>query len=183
MHDYADTRQAEESAQHVDPVGPLPVQDPSPSQRERDEDAAVRSVDPREVRIVSGGRLIRDPPPVIILVSLCILLRAAPLRGEILLPSALAWVHRQPVWERMAPAPSGNPMRIGKRPRNGTETSDFHEPYLPAPKDGRERLALALYRQARGVNDVGYECLGYFRVMNLAHASDLRTWLRRRPSA
>ena len=38
-------------------------------------------------------------------------------------------------------------------------------------------MALALYLQALGVNDVAYECLGYFRVMNLIHPSDLSGWL------
>jgi hypothetical protein len=91
--------------------------------------------------------------------------------------TALAWVHRQPVRELMT-APQGPLVRVGKPPPAGTLASEFYEEYLPVPDDARARFALALYRQALGVNDVGYECLGYFRIMQIVHSgSSLEAWL------
>jgi hypothetical protein len=91
--------------------------------------------------------------------------------------TALAWVHRQPVRELMT-APQGPLVRVGKPPTAGTLTTGFNEEYLPVPEDARARFALALYRQALGVNDVGYECLGYFRIMQIVHpGQSLEAWL------
>jgi len=91
--------------------------------------------------------------------------------------TALAWVHRQPVRELMI-APQGVLMRVGKPPTAGTLGTGFDDQYLPAPESAHARFALALYRQALGVNDVGYECLGYFRIMQIAHPGDsLVAWL------
>jgi hypothetical protein len=91
--------------------------------------------------------------------------------------SALAWVHRQPVREFMT-VPQGPLVRVGKPPATGTLACTFYEDYLPTPEDDRARLALALYRQALGVNDVGYECLGYFRIMQVVYPGKLlEAWL------
>jgi hypothetical protein len=91
--------------------------------------------------------------------------------------TALAWVHRQPVRELMT-TPQGSLVRVGKPPTAGTTTTSFYEDYLPVPVDARARFAVALYRQALGVNDVAYECLGYFRIMQILHpGSSLEAWL------
>lgn len=91
--------------------------------------------------------------------------------------TALAWIHRQPVRELMT-APQGRLFRVGKRPTAGIRATEFYEEYLPVPGDARARLALALYRQALGVDDVGYECLGYFRIMQIVHPGrSLEAWV------
>ena len=91
--------------------------------------------------------------------------------------TALAWVHQQPVRELMT-APQGPLVRVGKPPTSGALANGFYEDYLPVPDDSRARFALALYRQALGVNDVAYECLGYFRIMQITHpGNSLEAWL------
>ncbi len=44
---------------------------------------------------------------------------------------------------------------------------DFYCPYLPDPQGRNERLALAFYREGLGLNEVAYQCLSFFKVLNI----------------
>jgi hypothetical protein len=51
---------------------------------------------------------------------------------------------------------------------------DFYKPYLPSPSDPNARLSLALYRAGLSLNDPAYQCLSFFRIMNIFAASGPR---------
>ena len=48
--------------------------------------------------------------------------------------------------------------------------------YLPDPEDPRARLALALYREALGLNNDAYQYLGFFKILDILHAKGCRPW-------
>ncbi|GAB1582448.1 hypothetical protein PPNSA23_23910 [Phyllobacterium phragmitis] len=69
------------------------------------------------------------------------------------------------------------------RPTSGfsgmrTITDHFYYPYLPAPT-GNARLALAFYREGLGLNHVAYQCLSFFKILNILHANpkDQIAWI------
>ena len=80
--------------------------------------------------------------------------------------SSLAWVERSAVREEGVTGGS-HPIRLGWPLRGNVITHNFRRDYLPAPEDRRVRLALALYREALGVNSVAYAFLGFFKIINL----------------
>jgi hypothetical protein len=80
--------------------------------------------------------------------------------------SSLAWVERSAVREEGVTGGS-HPIRIGWPLRGNVITHHFRQDYLPAPQDRRTRLALALYREALGLNSVAYAFLGFFKIINL----------------
>ena len=80
--------------------------------------------------------------------------------------SSLAWVERSTVREEGVTGGS-HPIRIGWPAKGNVITHHFRQDYLPAPQDRRTRLALALYREALGLNSVAYAFLGFFKIINL----------------
>jgi hypothetical protein len=80
--------------------------------------------------------------------------------------SSLAWVERSAVREEGVTGGS-HPIRIGWPLKGNVITHHFRQDYLPAPQDRRVRLALALYREALGLNSVAYAFLGFFKIINL----------------
>jgi hypothetical protein len=67
--------------------------------------------------------------------------------------SSLAWVERSAIREEGVTGGS-HPFWIGWPLRGNVITHHFSRDYLPAPEDRRTRLALALYREALGLNSV-----------------------------
>ena len=55
----------------------------------------------------------------------------------------------------------------------------FRADYLPEPTDPKTQLALALYREALGVNSQPYKFLGFFKVINVLNATgrQQRDWI------
>lgn len=80
--------------------------------------------------------------------------------------SSLAWVERTAVREEGVMGGT-RPIRIGWPMRGNVITHNFRHDYLPDPADPRSRLALAIYREALGLNSVAYRFLGFFKVINL----------------
>lgn len=58
--------------------------------------------------------------------------------------------------------------------------NDFFIEYLPEPSNHSAKLALAIYREGQLLNIPAYQCLSYFRILNLAHGSGghLKQWIR-----
>jgi hypothetical protein len=80
--------------------------------------------------------------------------------------SSLAWVERSEVREEGVTGGS-HPIRVGWPLKSNVITHNFRQDYLPAPQDRRARLALALYREALGLNSIAYAFLGFFKIINL----------------
>lgn len=83
--------------------------------------------------------------------------------------SSLAWVEEGPLRE-IGVTGGTHPFGIGKGPGARLINPRFRLDYLPAPEDPRARRALAVYREARGVNSVPYEFLGFYKIINIVHA-------------
>ena len=76
--------------------------------------------------------------------------------------SSLAWVERTAVREQGVMGGS-HPIQIGWPAKCNVITHNFRYDYLPDPADPRSRLALAIYREALGLNSVAYSFLGFFK--------------------
>jgi len=101
--------------------------------------------------------------------------------------SSLSWVWKAHA-RRVISGGGGHRIRLGRSLYRGITISPEHFrcDYLPEPSSKDQRLALALYREALGVNSVAYKFLGFFKVLNIkvsgarliawvnAHLADLR---------
>jgi len=89
--------------------------------------------------------------------------------GQVLISqflSSLAWVTSSPI--RVVEWTGGNlPRPMGGFNDVPFVTRDFYHPYLPDPSDRDSRLALAFYREGLGLNHAAYQCLSFFKVLNL----------------
>jgi len=102
--------------------------------------------------------------------------------------SALCWVERTPL---VVKGHSGGThrTRIGGRPRRpglpGVSTvvrpPEFRVPSLPESVGSEGKLALALYREALGLNHETYQFLGFFKILNIRYAKgeDQAKWINR----
>lgn len=80
--------------------------------------------------------------------------------------SSLAWSARQPV--EVVQWSGGNIARSMGGYSGGTMMTDhFSRPYLPDPTDANARLALGFYREGMYLNHVAYQCLSYFKILNI----------------
>ena len=80
--------------------------------------------------------------------------------------SSLAWVERHGA--RVEHWSGGNLARpMGGRPRHPTYTQEFYRPYLPDTTEQRARWALAFYREGLSLNHVAYQCLSFFKILNI----------------
>lgn len=98
--------------------------------------------------------------------------------------SCLAWTERGAIREVMAlggshrgrvgRGPSVRPFRAPLRPRLSID-------HLPEPTDEKASLALALYREALGVETTAYQFLGFFKVLNVLHSTGRKQieWINR----
>lgn len=82
--------------------------------------------------------------------------------------SSLAWVEQKSIREVMTTG-GGFPIRVGKSPGFRVINPSFRVDYLQDPRDPRTRLALALYREALGVDSVPYKFLGFFKIINILY--------------
>jgi methylamine utilization protein MauJ len=92
--------------------------------------------------------------------------------------SSLAWVERLGV--RVEYWSGGNlPRPMGGRPRHPTYREEFYRPYLPDPTEQPTRWALAFYREGLSLNHVAYQCLSFFKILNifLPTGSKQKDWM------
>src|ERR1700674_1054091 len=89
--------------------------------------------------------------------------------GMLLVPyflSSLTWVERRGT--RVKHWIGGNvPRPMGGRPRNPTYTEKFYQPYMPDSSEQKTRWALAFYREGLSLNHVAYQCLSFFKILNI----------------
>lgn len=82
--------------------------------------------------------------------------------------SALAWVEK--TYVRMVISGGGGAyMRFGRNGQGVVVSKRDSFPTLPEPTDDSALLALALYREALGVNSVPYQFLSFFKIINILH--------------
>jgi hypothetical protein len=89
--------------------------------------------------------------------------------GQVLIShflSSLAWSARQPV--EVTQWTGGNlPRSMGGYHGDTIMTDRFSHRYLPDPDDPNARLALGLYREGMYLNHVAYQCLSFFKILNI----------------
>ena len=102
--------------------------------------------------------------------------------------SALCWVERIPL---VTKGHSGgtNRTRIGGRPVRPSlpwvstvmQPREFKVPSLPESVSSEGELALALYREALGLNHETYQFLGFFKILNIRYANgkDQENWINK----
>jgi hypothetical protein len=95
--------------------------------------------------------------------------------------SSLAWVEGHPIRETMTTG-GGFPIGVGKSPSVTVASPGFQVDYLPDPPNPRARLALALYREALGVNSEPFRFLGFYKIINVLHGTGPRqaAWINDR---
>lgn len=93
--------------------------------------------------------------------------------------SGLVWARDLPAAETFSTFSTGAPLGVGKG-ANLRMINDSIVEYVPAPQDDKAKLALAIYREARSVNMIPYEFLGYFKVLNVIHdkGKEQKSWIR-----
>jgi|HubBroStandDraft_6_1064221.scaffolds.fasta_scaffold58291_4 hypothetical protein len=101
--------------------------------------------------------------------------------GQVLIShflSSLAWSARQPV-EVTQWTGGGLPRSMGGYHGDTMMTDWFSHKYLPDPADPNARLALGLYREGMYLNHVAYQCLSYFKILNifLRNGSQQIAWI------
>ena len=80
--------------------------------------------------------------------------------------SSLSWVHHQAISiEHWSGGNLPRPMSVGSS--GLVLTDDFYEPYLPDPQNKRARWALAFYREGLSLNHIAYQCLSFFKILNI----------------
>lgn len=94
--------------------------------------------------------------------------------------SSLSWVHGAPIRE-IASGGGSHPHGIGKGAGARLINPNFTADYLPAPKEPKAKLALALYREALSVNSVAYQFLGFAKVLNILYekGKDQIAWINK----
>jgi len=81
--------------------------------------------------------------------------------------SSLSWIEGSYLREEIITG-GGLPINVGKS--NTKHVSlHFNVDYLPDPQDSKAQLALALYREAQGVNSIPHQFLGYFKIINILY--------------
>lgn len=89
--------------------------------------------------------------------------------GQVLIShflSSLAWSAQQPV--EVVQWTGGNiPRSMGGYSGGTMMTDGFSQPYVPDPANPQARLALGFYREGMYLNHVAYQCLSYFKILNI----------------
>ena len=96
--------------------------------------------------------------------------------------SALAWMESSSLRETIAMSGERR-MAIGRPLSDGLILStSFPADELPDATDPKVALALALYREALGLNSVPYQFLGFFKVLNVLNGSGktLALWIQQK---
>jgi hypothetical protein len=94
--------------------------------------------------------------------------------------SSLAWVRRGKIREIMITGGS-HPIHCGKGREARLIDPKFRIDYLPDPTESRTRLALAFYREALGIDNISYQFLGFFKIINVLHEKGpaQKMWINR----
>lgn len=91
--------------------------------------------------------------------------------------SSLAWCDGRPVtvidWTG-----GGRPFRSARGNLVSTKTSMFRIGYLPDPQDKDTRLALALYREALGLENIAYKFLSFYKIINLKYPASYKVQIK-----
>jgi hypothetical protein len=81
--------------------------------------------------------------------------------------SSLSWARSTPIRETFSSAATAL-LRPGKfRPQESLDISKRLIENCPEPQNEKQRFALALYREAVGLNSTSYKFLGFFKVINV----------------
>jgi len=108
----------------------------------------------------------------------------SPEQAELLLRrfmSALAWMESARL-RATTSITADRRVALGRPLGSGiTINQRFRADHLPEPSDPKAQLALAIYREAMGLNSIPYQFLSYFKVLNVLHASGpaQKAWIRR----
>lgn len=91
--------------------------------------------------------------------------------------SAVSWVEQKGIY--VDGFTGGNiPRPMGRRQERGFSIQrDLDLSYLPSPDDERALLALALMREARGLNHPAFAFLSFYRVLEVAVPQRRREWI------
>lgn len=94
--------------------------------------------------------------------------------------SSIAWIRQGPIKE-IGITGGSHPFHIGKGPLARLIDPQFRIDYLPDPEETRTRLALALYREALGLDNIAYQFLGFFKIINVLYdkGSDQKSWINK----
>lgn len=84
--------------------------------------------------------------------------------------SSLAWVEGASIRETFQIS-GGRRVGLGKSQSAMIRNPNFKADYLPESIDPKAQLALALYREALGLNSASYQFLGFFKVINIINPS------------
>lgn len=81
--------------------------------------------------------------------------------------NSVAWVRRAGI--RTAQFGGGSRVHgLGGQDAQALVDDRFELNYVPEPADEKARLALALYREGLTLNSVAYQCLSFFKILNIA---------------
>jgi hypothetical protein len=92
--------------------------------------------------------------------------------------NSVAWVRRAPV--QTAVFGGGSRVHgLGGKDAQAVVDGYFELNYLPDPADEKGRLALAFYREGLTLNSVAYQCLSFFKILNitLANSKAQKDWI------
>jgi hypothetical protein len=92
--------------------------------------------------------------------------------------SSLAWAERGHLRE-IGASGGTHAIGIGKGPMARLIDPRFRADYLPAPADPKARRALALYREALGLESIPYQFLAFYKVVNILYerGPDQKAWI------
>lgn len=92
--------------------------------------------------------------------------------------SSLSWAEGSYIRETGS-VRSGQRVGIGRSQPASILNHHFHVDYLPETSDPKATLALALYREARSLNSIPYQFLGYFKIINILNRTgkEQKNWI------
>ena len=93
--------------------------------------------------------------------------------------SSLSWSENGYIKEISSVHSSHKIPVLGKNLNNSITTSRLNDDYIPVALNNRQRLALALYREAQYLNSPPYKYLAYFKILNIQKESskDQQAWI------
>ena len=93
--------------------------------------------------------------------------------------SLACWTYRGRLTNEMGWGGNPNPVPIPRQPMGWTINRCFKRSWMPLAEP-RQRLALALYREAMALNSVPYQFLGFFKIVNVIRngGQAQKSWIR-----
>lgn len=92
--------------------------------------------------------------------------------------NSIAWVRRTGI--RTAIFGGGSRLHgLGGKDAKAIIDDHFELNYVPDPTDEKAQLALAFYREAMTLNSIAYQCLSFFKILNilLPDSKSQKTWI------